>query len=201
MRVKEIINERFMNLIGAVNQPTRDKYRDQVWDILQKSYAGIGGIKGSGFKDPQDMDNIPMWKLIMLNGEVQGVIMYKDKQGRKAVAIGSNGSQYAKDKIEDIYRNDLTRSYSEKSKSALGFMMKKTPWDRLKQYMIRPDMVRHIMGEDIIPISSLAREDWPLDAQVSINNYPQLLDYGYLRELGGELVFKVMTGTPNNQII
>lgn len=200
MRGIEILNERFVNLIGVTDQHLRDKYRDQVWAILQRSYAGIGGIQGSGFESPEAMDSIPMWKLIALNGEIQGVVMYKDKQGRKLVAIGTNGSPYAKAKVEEIMRNDLKRSYGENSKAALGFVMKKIPWEILKDFVMEPFQVQQVLGKEIIPIKRLDRESWPLDAQLTITNYPQLINYGYLRELGGELVFKVMIGSPNNQI-
>lgn len=57
----------------------REKYAEQVWDVLQFSYRDIGGIKGSGFSSIQDMiDNIPFWKMVTKNGEVHAVVMYKD---------------------------------------------------------------------------------------------------------------------------
>ncbi len=39
---KEYINETFVNLIG--DNQDKQKYVDEVWNLLQKSYADIGGI-------------------------------------------------------------------------------------------------------------------------------------------------------------
>ena len=42
----------------------REKWVDQAWEMLNKTYAPIGGIKGSGFSSREDMiKNIPFWKL------------------------------------------------------------------------------------------------------------------------------------------
>ena len=51
MRFKEFITETFVNIIGFDDtaQANKEKYKDIVWQLLQKSYASIGGIKGSGF--------------------------------------------------------------------------------------------------------------------------------------------------------
>lgn len=74
------LNERFVNIFS--DEETKRKYASDVWDILQKSYADIGGIKGSGFKTIDDMvKNIPFWKLSVHDGVVDAVAMYKDKGG------------------------------------------------------------------------------------------------------------------------
>jgi hypothetical protein len=52
MLVEHIISERYVNAVGMDDrvQSIKQKYMDQVWDILQQSYAPIGGIKGKGFE-------------------------------------------------------------------------------------------------------------------------------------------------------
>lgn len=48
----------------------KEKYVDEVWQILQDSYKYCGGIHGSGFKSKQDMiDNVPFWKLQKKGGK------------------------------------------------------------------------------------------------------------------------------------
>lgn len=44
----QYLNENYKNFIGPQSIPQREKWIDQAWDIVQKSYAPIGGIKGSG---------------------------------------------------------------------------------------------------------------------------------------------------------
>jgi len=203
MLIEQIITERYVNAIGTDDRAMgiKRKYVDQVWDILQKSYAPIGGIKGNGFRSPQDMMSLPMWKLGVRDGQVHAVIMYKDRAGRKSVAVGTDGSEESKWFIDDMYGRELYRSYGEKSKAALGKVMKMFPFDVIEPYLTSPDRVAEMTpDEQIIPINDVARKDWPADAVMTLNRYPQLIDYGYLRELGNEMVFKVMVGTPGNPI-
>ena len=188
------LNERYVNIIN--DEETKRKYAKDVWDILQKSYADIGGIKGSGFGSIDDMiKNIPFWKLSVHNKVVDAVALYKDKGGRKLVATGYNGSEVGRLAVTEMARADLQRSYGEKSKGALGSLMKSLPWDVLKNFMLKPketDKIKPIKGMDI--------KDLPDDAQYTLKRYPQLIDYGYLRTIGDEWVFKVSVGTPGKTI-
>lgn len=193
-----LLTERFVNIIG--DDKLKNEYVDQVWDLLQKSYENIGGIKGGGFRSKTDMiDNIPMWKLIVYNKTVHGVVLYKDTNGRKSVAMGSDGSDYARKHIISLVTNDIKRAYGEKSKSALGLILKTIPWDILKPYIKTPQEASRILGKDISPIKGL-KIILPEDAKTSLSKYPELINYGYLRNIGGEHVFKVMIGTPNLSI-
>lgn len=199
MRIRDLLTERFINAVGNDEQAmaTKAKYRDAVWDMLQRSYAPIGGIKGSGFESPEDMMNIPFWKIAVRDGVLRAVILYKDNYGRKSVAVGTDGSPEGSSFIEDVFRNDPSRSYSEKSKSALGKALKLIPRDRIEEYLSTPDEVQKVFPDKkIIALADLSKEDWPTDALFTINKYPFLIDYGYVRDLNGEFVFKVMTGTP-----
>lgn len=200
MLVEDIITERYVNLFQG-DTDKREQYKAAVWDVLQKSYAAIGGIKGKGFSSPEDMMNLPMWKLGIRDGKVRAVIMYKDKGGRKSVAIGTDGSEEGGWFINDMFKNELSRSYGEKSKAALGKMMKMFPFDVLEEFLVSPDRVAEMQPNDqIIAIKDVRKEDWPTDAQMTISKYPQLVDYGYLRDIGGNMVFKVMLGSPGKKV-
>ena len=200
---REYLTESFKNLIGYRDIKSKEKYVDEVWNILQESYKQIGGIKGSGFNSKEDMiDNIPFWKLFVYNNKVVAVVLYKDKEGRKIVASGTNGSEIGKKKIIEIFKSDLFRSYGEKSKGSLGLLMKIIPFDLLVDFLIKPDSVQKVLKDDnIIPILSVVREEWPEDAKLMLDKYPQLKPYGYLRKIGNHLVFKVMVGTVNKKIV
>ena len=66
---KSFIAEGFVNVILSKQDEDRKKYAKQVWDLLQSSYAKIGGIKGQGFSSVDDMiANIPFWKLFQRLG-------------------------------------------------------------------------------------------------------------------------------------
>jgi hypothetical protein len=200
MLIEQIISESYVNLFQR-DRDQREQYKDEVWNILQKSYLAIGGIKGKGFSSPDDMMNLPMWKLGVRDGQVRAVIMYKDRGGRKSVAVGTDGSPEGAWFISDMFKNELSRSYGEKSKAALGKLMKMFPFDVLEPFLVSPERVAEMQSDDyVIPIASVQQEDWPSDAQMTINKYPQLVDYGYLRDIGGSMTFKVMLGTPGKNI-
>ena len=203
MLVEHIINETYVNAVGNSDKAMaiKNQYKDQVWDVLQKSYASIGGIKGRGFESPEAMLDLPMWKMGVRNGVVKAVIMYKDSGGRKSVAVGTDRSPEGGWFINDAYAPEIERAYGEKSKAALGKLMKTVPWDVLKNFTTSPDRAAQMMPEDkVVSVKQLNQEDWPADAKITLDRYPQLLDYGYLRDIGGQMMFKVMFGTPGKTI-
>lgn len=197
---KGYLAERYKNAIG--DDPLKREYVDQVWDLLQSSYAAIGGIKGNGFGSKEDMiAKIPMWKMAVKDGKVEAAILYKDKGGRKSVAMGSTGSDWARTKIAEMLKAELTRSYGEKSKAALGSVLKQYPEEALKPFLHTPTQVQKVAKDDvIIPLTSVPEKDWPKDAQMTLSKYPYIKKYGYFREIGGNQVFKVMIGTPGKEI-
>ena len=199
---KNYLNEGFVNLIN--DDPRKADYVDVVWDMLQRSYAPIGGIKGNGFQSKEAMMRLPMWKVATVKKKPVAVIIYKDKGGRKAVASGTDGSADGKMRIKDMVKNEIRRSYGEKSKAALGLALKLHSPEAIKQYLIKPDQVAKMSPDDeITPIKDVPKTQWPDDAKQSIEKYPYLLDYGYLRtigDVGGTKLFKVMIGTPGQTI-
>lgn len=50
---EQSLTEAFVNLIN--DDPKKIEYVDDVWDIIQRSYAKIGGIHGSGFGSKDEM--------------------------------------------------------------------------------------------------------------------------------------------------
>lgn len=195
----QYLEERFVNALPN-DTDLKKQYTQEVWDILQSSYKAIGGIKGNGFKSPEDMLNIPMWKMARINGKIVAVVMYKDKGGRKTVASGTDGSVAGKKAIVDMVKNELKRSYGEKSKASLGLAMKLHPFDVLEPFLRTPDEVARLSGDKVIAVSSVKESELPEDAKLTLAKFPQLRKYGYLREIGGKFMFKVMMGTPNKSI-
>ena len=191
------LNENFKNLIGPSSIEKRLEYVDEVWDILQKSYASIGGIKGSGFRSKEDMvKNIPFWKLFTKDGKVVAVAFYKDKGGRKSVAIATDGSDLGKKIVSDIFKSSLKVSYGEKSGRALSTLIKTVPWETLQHFLIKPNDVKKLTGDDITTIRSYGIDNLDPNDVYTYNKFPELRPYMYVRELGGEMHLKVMAGTP-----
>lgn len=196
-----MITESFVNLIGFNDEilHKKKKYAEDVYNLLQSSYASIGGMKGNGFTSPEDMvKSIPFWKIATYDGIPKAVIMYKDKNGRKAVAVGSDGSEIAAKFVNDIYSNEISRAYGEKSKSSLGKLMKTIPWPVLEPFMYSPENAGNVIGKDVTSVNDV--DDLPDDAVFTLQKYPQLQQYGYLRNINGTPTFKIMVGSHGKSI-
>ena len=180
MKIREIVTETFDNLLPK----DRDKklaIADQVYDILQSSYASQGGIKGSGFQSPEAMaDKIPMWEVFRRGKDVKAVTLYKDKSGRKMVATGTDGSREAKLMLAKMLIQDVTsgRSFGEVSGKALAFLQK----------LLGDELYKHA-----VPVEK-AQEILPNDRLTPVDKFM------YTREIGGEEIEKLMVGTPGKKI-
>lgn len=121
---REFIQEHVLS-IGL--NPKHDKYRDQhrqeIHDILTKSYAPIGGYGnlGSGTKEESDAIHkdisTSFIKAYRRGGKITSVNLYRDQYGRKSIAAGTDGSEqgkidFKKNKIED---NKQKRAWGEAS--------------------------------------------------------------------------------------
>jgi len=186
---KGILVERFVNLLTPEK---KEKYADEVWNMIQNAYKKIGGIRGSGFQSKEDMiNNIPFWKVATKNGKVVAIAMYKDKGGRKRVASATDGTDEGKDKLEMIGKEDLSqkRSYAEVSSSSLKFLLRrwKGPKD-IKDYMILPREAEKVLGDKL---------KYPVpDSDPEVIAHPELKKYFYQREIGGHYHTKLMIGKP-----
>jgi hypothetical protein len=197
-RFSEILNERYINLID--NDEEKVYYIDVVWDLIQRSYAPIGGIQGNGFKSKEDMiKNIPFWKLLKKDGKVIAVFLYKEKGGRKRVATGTDGSQTAKDMLSDFYKKEFSRSYSEVSGASWGTIKRNFPEDELLAMVKTVDEVKQIVGkkDKIIPLKDF---DHTLDKDFRFKSTDKFLPYYYARQIGNEFHVKIMLGVDKQYI-
>jgi hypothetical protein len=177
------MTERFVNLFKPND---KEQYADVVWDMLQKSYESIGGIKGSGFRSKEDMvKNIPMWKLVRRNGEIVAGSMYKDKDGRKGVASFTNGTPEGKQGLMMIKKEDFSRAYFEMSKSALGFSAKTLGIDFLVKNAWTKEEAAKKLKKELFDVPA---------SDSHVKKFPELVPYMYQRELGGKLETKVLFG-------
>ena len=184
------ITENYKNLF---TKEDKLKYADDVWDLLNKAYQSIGGIKGNGFSSKDDMiNNIPFWKLKLNNNKIEAVVLYKDKNGRKSVAGASDGTITGKKEFIKIKNQDLelNRSYAEISSAMLAVIYKNNK--NLIEYCIPYNNVVKILNEPILK---------PDDNDPEILKYPDLKDFFYKRKIGEEWITKLMIGTPFNKIV
>jgi hypothetical protein len=192
---KSYLEERWVNLIG--DHPDKHKYAQHVYDLVQKAYKDQGGIHGSGFSSPEDMKkNIAMWKLAKNSeGEITAAALYKgNKNGRKRVAIATDGSDHGKAAAARIMTDDINRnrSYSEQSGKSLSFLKKNLPAGHLQTLALTHDQVVKMH-----PDEEITRP--PAD-DPEVLRHPELKDHFYQREIGGHKHTKLMIGTPGKTI-
>jgi hypothetical protein len=188
------LEERFINLLH--DDPRKHEYADEVHAMVQKSYEKIGGIHGSGFRDKHDMiRNIPMWKLKKKGGKIVSAAFYKDRDGRKSVAIASDGSDEGKRGVAEIFRDDLHRgrSYGEKSSAALSFTKKVVGSEHLKKHIIPYHQVQKHLGSD----EEIRR---PPDDDAEVQRHPEFKEHFYQRKIGDHWHTKLMLGTPGKSL-
>jgi hypothetical protein len=157
----------------------------------------VGGIHVSGFKDVEDFKkNIPMWKLRHHpeTGKLVAGAYYKDRGGRKRVAVSSDGSAEGKKHVADIMVSDLKqgRSHGEQSGASLKFLVKHAGHEALQKHLIHPKDVEKITGEKVHPVP---HDDPELKA------HPYFKDHFYQREIGGKMHTKLSLGTPGKKIV
>ena len=130
-KLNEFINEQLMineHFLTLTKKEDMKKYGEEVWDILQKSYAYIGGIAGVNSIDDV-IDDTDMWKLVRRNGKITAMKAYKFKKGgRKANCGGSDGTEQGKKDIMKIYQEDGMckdrKQYGEYSGKAVSAVLK-----------------------------------------------------------------------------
>ena len=118
MRFNQIITEHVLNLLS---REEREEYKDIVWDIMQKSYAKVGGFK-SAVSPEELVTTTNLWKLVVRptpegGRRVTAANIYRDTFGRKSVAAGTDGTMQGKKDYIMIKDEDvkLMRAWAEVS--------------------------------------------------------------------------------------
>ena len=104
MRLREIILEKVINLNSIED---KRKYSEQVWDIMQTSYAPVGGFSTASSID-ELVTKFPLWKIVFRNGKITAAKIYKNQFGRKAVALGSDGTLQGIKDAKMLLKSDAT---------------------------------------------------------------------------------------------
>lgn len=115
-----LLNERYVNLLTPTD---KEKYVDVVWDMMQQAYKPIGGFKSATSKDDLIQDT-NLWKLVKRGDKIVSAAIYKDKNGRKSIAIATDGTLQGKSDLVKMKSDDirLHRSWCESSGKAESFL-------------------------------------------------------------------------------
>lgn len=215
IKFKTFISEAIDNLF-IKDRVKREQYIDQIWDLLQKNYAKIGGIHGNGFNSKEEIiTKIPMLKIFRQGEEVKAVICYKDSLGRKSVALGTDGSVEGKRMAANMKVADLStgRMYGEVSGNSLFFLIKSRKKDFINDIISYKDAIKRV-GENGDTIKHLSLDDQRnfIDEIMDFFHAPDVVKLGmskedinkliktltnsvYSKKIGNEYHTKVMIGS------
>jgi hypothetical protein len=102
MRYHQLV-ERFVNLLDT---GSKRKYADQVWSMLQTTYAKMGGYKGAA--SAEELVTQPgIWKLVRRGDRITALVLYRDQQGRKSVASATDRTPQGLQDLMMIKSEDL----------------------------------------------------------------------------------------------
>lgn len=185
---KQFLNESFKNYFSIEDKQV---WAEKAFAQLENSYKNIGGLKGAEFKNVDTFLKANLfWKLNIINGELVAAAYYKDKAGRKRIAISSNGTKRAKEIITEIMVNDLLlgRSWVEQSSNSLAFLVKEVGFDFVKKYILTAEQIEKLTG---------AETRKPPEDDKEIQRHPELAKFFYQRRIAGEWKTKLALGTIN----
>ena len=168
-KLASLITEKYVNIWDNEN---KRKYIDVVYNMIQNSYKDIGGYPDS---KEELINGSMLWKMVKKNGNVVAVRIYKDKLGRKAIALATDGTTLGKSQVMKIIEDDikLDRSWSEVSGKMETILKKKGA------VPIPNKFAKQLLNKDIISLNPDG--------------------YHYTRLIGGSPKEKIiLSGIPDN---
>jgi hypothetical protein len=167
MRYHQLI-ERVVNLLTT---DRKRKYADQVWSMLQTTYAKMGGYQGAA--SAEELVSQPgIWKLVRRGDRITALALYRDRHGRKSIASATDRTPQGLQDLIMIKSEDLRqqRAWGEVS-------------GRIEQIMLE------LGGQ---PVSNKYAETLTQKKIISLN--PDGVHY--TRLIGGQPREKVIMGFP-----
>jgi hypothetical protein len=124
----------------------KELYVSNVWKILFAAYENVKG--GLFFTSKVELiSSTSLWKVVVRNGEVIAVTIYKAKHGLKLVALAINNAfkDIAKKALSKIIKADLKKCWMELSEAAERFVMKLGG----DKYILPSHMVAKVINKEI----------------------------------------------------
>lgn len=157
---------------------TKRKILDEVYNLLASTYKNIEG--GLSFSDKYDLlENTSLWKVIYLENNIIGVLIYKAKHGLKMVACAVNETykKIAKKRLINIFKKNFSKTWMEISEGLERFILSISS---AKKFIITNAKAKDILEKSI----QLCNDQ-----------------LHYIREINGVNKTKILIGTPNLQMI
>ena len=120
---------------------------------------------------------IPFWKVVRKNDIIIAVMLYKDKQGRKMITLGTNGTKEGKVELKRMIKDDVSlgRGYGEVSGPVLAVIKKMFTEKELEEFFVPSDTAIDVLNKT-------SKGAVPVDK------------FSYARKIGGTTIIKSMYG-------
>lgn len=164
------------NIAVFNNAEAMQPWVDQVWNLLEASYAQVEG--GLSFASKEDLiSSSASWKVALYKRQVIAVTIYKAKKGLKLVAMATSSvfKDLARKALRRIISKDLATCWMELSEQAERFVLKYCNGHR---YIIHSSLVTHLLGK---PVTVKSTDG-----------------YHYEREINSHQKVKIALGTPQD---
>lgn len=178
---RELISERVLSIgINPSHENLREKHRQEIHDMIQKSYSKIGGYSGHTPGSEEESKAIhndishSLIKATRRNGKISAVNLYKKQYGRKSIASATDGTEQGK---KDFLRTKLE---DHEQKRAWG------------EVSGAPEHIQRKMG---VPTISVERMKKLTGKQLEPTGEADR----YKRKIGGHEHVKVGMGHPKNE--
>lgn len=114
MKLKDLLLEAYVNLWG---KDEIKPYIDEIWDMLQLSYSKLPGGFATANTKEELLDKVNLVKAVRKNGKIVAVKLYRDSNGRKGIAAGTDGTKQGKLSLFKMIEEDmkLERAWAEVS--------------------------------------------------------------------------------------
>lgn len=185
-----------VKIFKAENLSEKRQYANQVYKLLEVAYTDCGGINlANGFNSANDMlSTIPVWRLTFQNKELISVMLFKEKTGcLKMVAYAPFTAINPRIRKSDLLYM-LNHSYAELSGKLLSITLKEIP-SKWKNYVSKHPEV--FLQKSLISVSDYLKTGFlPSNSEAMYRkleiDYPELIQYCYLRKIGDEFKMKVL---------
>lgn len=168
----------FEHIVNCHTKNDMEKYKDEVWNMLQESYKYCGGIAGVESVDDIINDST-LWKLTRRTDKITAVIIYSNKRsGRKICCIAQDGSEQGKKDLKKMLKED-------------GMFVDRETWGEFSGAAASTALNQGMMQipSDIAEIIMVGKKF--IDKKED--------GYFYTREIGGKQHIKIMLGNFKGQ--
>lgn len=149
---EEYLEEKVLSIgFNPAHEHHREKHRQEIHDILHKSYARINGYNGHKSGSPEESHAIhhdithSNIKATKRDGKISSVNLYKDSHGRKSIASGTDGSERGKDDIIKTKHEDKDQVHRHTWGEASGSV--KNLHKRIGTPVVHSKHAEHLTGK------------------------------------------------------